>query len=227
MTRMWTPRRERIGIEVYAEQTDRKDGFWFFSDYIRRFQLNDKLIGRILIEGLPVTSRIGDQLARISNRDSELGGGIGFVLRCARLMGAPFDEENPPELHNWFSNPPEELWGKLALGVRGSGAKSPLHYWVEVARWTNPNNPRGINGIVRPYPNPLILRQIPLAYYTAQHFWCRRDPEFRKICTRILKMISEDLEWCAATEKEMDAWWDSVWAEHGDGTPSVTKLRHG
>ncbi len=224
MPRMWTPRRERIGIEVYTDLTSRGDGFWFFSDFIRRLRLNDKLIERILRKGLPVSSRLQDQLGRISNRDLGSGGSTGFIPRCARLMGAA--DERGPVLRNWFSNPPEELWVKLALGVRGSEAESPLRYWVDIPRWMDPNDPRGIKGIVRKYENPLILRHIPLAYYTAQEFWCGRDPEFREICTRILKMISEDLKWCAATVDEMDEWWDSVWSEHGDGTPSVTELRH-
>ena len=38
-------------------------------------------------------------------------------------------------------------------------------------------------------------------------------------------MIAMDLRWCAATVEEMDDWWDSVGAQRGDDTPSITKLR--
>ena len=132
----------------------------------------------------------------------------------------------PRTLPNWFSNPPENLWEKLALGVRSSEAEFSLHYWFEAPRSEDSANGSGkVKGIVRKYQNPMILRHIPLAYYAAQEIWCRRDPEARKIVTRILKMASEDLKWCAATVDEMDGWWDSVWSVHGDGTPSVTELQ--
>ena len=225
MPRMWTPRRERNGIEVYIHLTYDEDGFWFFDDFIWRLRLNRNLIERILGKGLPVSSRIGEKLERISNRDLGLIGSIAFIPRCASMMGVTVDL--PRTLPNWFSNPPGELWGKLALGVRSSEAEFPLHYWVEAPMSEDSANGSGkVKGIVRKYQNPMILRHIPLAYYTAQEIWCRRDPEARKIGTRILKMASEDLKWCAATVDEMDGWWDSVWSQHGDGTPSVTELRH-
>ena len=84
-------------------------------------------------------------------------------------------------------------------------------------------------GWVRRFPKQLILSHIPLAYYVAQELRCRRAPGFRVACSKILEMISEDLEWCAASVDEMDDWWDSVWESsfdvHRDGTGSVTELR--
>jgi len=222
MPRMWTPRRERIGIEVYIHLTYDEDGFWFFDDFIRRLKLNRNLIERILEKGLPVSSRIGEKLERISNRDVELEGSIDFFPRCASLLGVTVDL--PPALPNWFSNPSEELWGKLALGMRSSAVEFPLHYWFEVPR--SENGSGRVKGVVRKYQNPMILRHIPLAYYIAQEIWCRRDKNAREIGTRILDSISKDLKWCAATIDEMDGWWDSIWSQYGDDTPSVTKLRH-
>jgi hypothetical protein len=226
MPRMWTPEKERIGIEVYTLLTDNENGFWFFEDFIRRLRLNRDRIERILEKGLPISSRFADKLERISNRDLGLGQELGFIPRCASLMDV--EVTLPRTLPSWFSNPPEELWAKLALGVRGSEAEFPLRYWVEIPEWEDSANGSGrVKGIVRKYQSPMILRHIPLAYYTAQEIWCRRDPEARKIGTRILDMISKDLKWCAATVDEMDVWWDSVWSQCDDDTPSVTKLRHG
>ena len=222
MPRMWTPRRERIGIEVYIHLTYDEDGFWLFDDFIRRLELNRNLIERILEKGLPVSSRIGEKLERISNRDVELEGSIDFFPRCASLLGVTVDL--PPALPNWFSNPSEELWGKLALGMRSSAVEFSLHYWFEVPR--SENGSGRVKGVVRKYQNPMILRHIPLAYYIAQEIWCRRDKNAREIGTRILDSISKDLKWCAATIDEMDGWWDSIWSQYGDDTPSVTKLRH-
>lgn len=222
MARMWTPRRERIGIEVFAYMTAEEGGFWFFSDYKRRLGLNDKNIERILKNGLPISSRVClECLGRISDRDSV--NEAGFVSRCAILDGA---QEHRLPLPAWFSNPPDELWNKLALGVRGTGSGARLHYWIEPPRWKDPDATGKIHGIVRPHPDLLILRHIPLAYYAAQEFWSRRVLEWRPMCEWLLKMISKDLEWCGATAEEMDGWWDSMWAEHGDDTPSVTTLRH-
>jgi len=226
MPRMWTPRRERIGIEVYVHLTYDENGFWFFDDFIRRLRINRNLIERILGKGLPVSSRIREKLERISNRDLGLVGSIAFIPRCASLMGVTV--EMPLTLPKGFSNPPEELWEKLALGVRSSEAEFPLHHWVEVPRSDDSaNGSEKVKGMIWKYQNPMILRHIPLAYYTAQEIWCRRDPEARKIGTRILDIISKDLKWCAATVDEMDVWWDSVWSQCDNDTPSVTKLRHG
>ena len=228
MPRMWTPEKERVGIEVYTLLTDKEGSFWFFEDFIRRLRLNHKRIERILEKGLPISNRFAAELERISNRELGLGQTLGFIPRCAHLMDV--EVILPLTLPSWFSNPPEELWAKLALGVRGSEAEFPLRYWVEIPEREDSANGSGrVKGIVRKYQSPMILRHIPLAYYTAQEIWCRRDPEARKIGTRILDMISKDLKWCAATVDEMDVWWDSVWSqcERVDKPPSVTKLRHG
>ena len=80
MPRMWTPRRERIGIEVYIHLTYDEDGFWFFDDFIHRLRLNRNLIERILAKGLPVSSRI----ARL-RRAMDLSKG---QLGKKRLIGA-------------------------------------------------------------------------------------------------------------------------------------------
>ena len=225
MPRMWTPERERIGLEVYVLLTHEEGCFWFFDDFIHRLRLNRKRIDRILERGLPISNRFRDKLERISNRDLGLKQQFGFIPRCASLMGVGVSL--PRTLPNWFSNPPEELWANLALGVRGSQAEFPLRYWVEVPEWEDLANGSGkVKGMNWKYQNPMILRHIPLAYYTAQEIWCRRDENAREIGTRILDSISKDLKWCAATVDEMDGWWDSVWSQYGDDTPSVTKLRH-
>jgi len=227
-TRMWTPAKERMGIGVYANLTAHEHGFWFFTDFIRRLRLNDRLVERILEEGLPVSSQLRIQLRDISDRSQGSGGGNSeFIDRCARLMGA---SDLPPSTPSWLDNPPELEWRRLALSKRGSVESSKrgpvessiLHYWVKR---------QGGKGWVRRYSDPLIFRHIPIAYYIAQECWCRRIPEFRRICAEILQMIAEDLEWCAASVEEMDAWWDSAWksnySNHHDDTESVTKLRHG
>jgi hypothetical protein len=228
MPRMWTPEKERVGIEVYTLLTDNENGFWFFEDFIHRLRLNHKRIERILEKCLPISNRFAAKLERISNRDLEHGQQFRFIPRCASLMGDRFSL--PRTLPSWFSNPPEELWAKLALGVRGSEAEFPLRYWVEVPEWEDSANGSGrVKGIVRKYQSPMILRHIPLAYYIAQEIWYRRDDNAREVSTRILDMISKDLKWCAATVDEMDVWWDSVWSQckRVDKPPSVTKLRHG
>lgn len=262
--RMWTPRRERIGIEVFLYLSEAgEQGFWFFSDYIKRLGLNDKRIDTILRLGKPLSSRLFGV-----GPDEQCH---GFVTRCSRLMGDGDSESLVPV---WYSNPPPELWHKLALGVRGTATGSVLHYWVPRDRiaeireeieeiklreeeedpyaWAKEAGTEGDDefagplqelaeekvrleksgeekGWVRRFPNQLILSHIPLAYYVAQELRCRRAPNFRVTCSKILEMISEDLEWCAASVDEMDDWWDSVWGSsfdrHGDGTGSVTELR--
>tara|TARA_B100000929_G_scaffold244068_1_gene201906 strand:- start:46 stop:453 length:408 start_codon:yes stop_codon:yes gene_type:complete len=131
------------------------------------------------------------------------------------------DEDSEFVVPNWYSRPPEVLWRKLALGERGTNTGSILHFWVP--------HERGRKGRVRQYPNPLILSHVPLAYYVAQELWCRRENNFRVTCSQILEKIAKDLEWCAASVEEMDAWWDSAWESsfdvHRDKTASVTQLR--
>jgi hypothetical protein len=222
-TRMWTPAKERMGIEVYANFTARERGFWFFVDYIKRLGLNDRLVERILEEGLPVSSRLITQLRDSSDRSPGSGGGNReFIDRFDRLMGA--SGLLPPFTPPWLDNPPEPLWRRLALSKRGSVEDSPLHYWVMQQEG------EGGKGWVRRYSDPLIFRHIPIAYYIAQECWCRRIPGYRLICVEILQKIAEDLEWCAASVEEMDAWWDSTWklnySNHNDDTESVIKLRH-
>ena len=118
--RMWAPRRERIGIEVFASLSAAgEQGFWFFFDYIQRLGLNDERINRILRLGLPLNFRL------FSGGSDEQG--RGFVSRCSRLMG---DEDSEIVVPYWYSNPPEALWRKLALGERGTDTASVLHYWV-------------------------------------------------------------------------------------------------
>ena len=262
--RMWTPRRERIGIEVFANRSKAgKQGFWFFSDYIKRLGLSDKRIDTILRLGLPLSSRLFPV-----GEDQQCH---GFVTRCSRLMG---DGDSEIVVPAWYSNPPPELWHKLALGVRGTATGSVLHYWVPRDRgaeireeieeikkrekeedpyaWAKEAGTGGDDefadllqelaeekvrleksgeekGWVRRFPKQLILSHIPLAYYVAQELRCRRAPGFRVACSKILEMISEDLEWCAASVDEMDDWWGSVWESsfdvHRDGTGSVTELR--
>lgn len=255
--RMWTPRRERIGIEVFANRSKAgKQGFWFFSDYIKRLGLSDKRIDTILRSGLPLSSRL-----------FPVDGGQqcdGFVTRCFRLMGDGGPEIVVPA---WYSNPPPELLHKLALGVRGTATGSVLHFWVprdmeaeievkegeieeekkKAHAWAAEDDEFAdqlkelaeekirlkrsgeVKGWVRRYPDRLILSHIPLAYYVAQELRCRSSPGFRLACSKILEMISEDLEWCAASVDEMDDWWDSVWGSnfhiHGNRTGSVTELR--
>ena len=236
-TRMWTPAKERMGIEVYANLTARERGFWFFVDYIKRLGLNDRLVERILEEGLPVSSRLITQLRDSFDRSPGSGGGNSeFIDRFARLMGA---SGLPPSTPSWLDNPPEQLWRRLALSKRGSVEDSPLpvtspshrgilssilHYWVMQQEG------EGGKGWVRRYSDPLIFRHIPIAYYIAQECWCKRIPGYRLICVEILQKIAEDLEWCAASVDEMDAWWDSTWklnySKHNDDTESVIKLRH-
>ena len=221
-SRMWTPAKERMGIEVYANLTARGRGFWFFVDFVRRLGLNDRLVERILEEGLPVSSRLSTQLRDISNTSPGTGGGNSeFLDRCARLMETGGLPTSTP---SWLENPPEHLWRRLALRKRGSVEDTPLHYWVMQQEGG------GGKGWVRRYSDPLIFRHIPIAYYIAQECWCRRIPGYRLICVEILQKIAEDLEWCAASVEEMDNWWDSVWesnfGNHKDDTPSVTKLRH-
>jgi hypothetical protein len=219
--RMWTPERERIGIEVYLLLTHRERCFWFFDDFIHRMGLNRNRIERILEKPLPISRQSGNFLPEISNRDFGLNySHIGFIPRCSDILGVKMPLPN--RMPHWFENPEKE-WSKLALGVRDSESQFPLHYWEEVPEWEDSGR---IKGIVREYSSPLILRHIPAAYYIAQEIWCRRDDNAREICTRILEMIAMDLRWCAATVEEMDEWWDSVWSEHGDSTPSVTELRH-
>ncbi len=228
--RMWTPAKERMGIEVYANLTARERGFWFFVDFIRRLGLNDRLVDRILEKGLPVSSRLRTQLRDISDSSPGTGGGNRELLdRCARLMEAG---ELPESTPSWLENPPEPLWRRLALRKRGSVEDTPsegvdvgiLHYWVMQQEGG------GRKGWVRRYSDQLIFRHIPIAYYIAQECWCRRIPGYRVICVEILQKIAEDLEWCAASVEEMDEWWDSVWesnfSNHKDDTKSVTKLRH-
>jgi len=221
--RMWTPERERIGIEVYLLLTHRERCFWFFDDFIHRTRLNRDLIERILEKPLPISSRYKTHLSEISNRDFGLNSHLGFIPRCSEILGVktPLPDRMPP----WFEYPEKE-WSKLALSVRDSESQFPLHYWEEVPEWEDSGR---IKGIVKEYSSPLILRHIPAAYYLAQEIWCRRDDNAREICTRILEMIAMDLRWCAATVEEMDDWWDSVWAQQfcqsGDDTPSITKLR--
>jgi hypothetical protein len=219
---MWTPAKERMGIEVYANLTARERGFWFFVDFIKRLGLNDRLVERILEEGLPVSSRLTTQLRDGSDRSPGSGGGNSeFIDRLARLMGA---SGLPPSTPFWLDSPPEPLWRRLALSKRGSVEDSPLHYWV-----MQQEGEEG-KGWVRRYSDPLIFRHIPIAYYIAQECWCRRIPGYRLICVEILQKIAEDLEWCAASVEEMDAWWESTWesnySNHNDDTESVTKLRH-
>jgi hypothetical protein len=221
-TRMWTPAKERMGIEVYANLTSRERGFWFFGDYIKRLGLNDRLVERILEEGLPVSSQLTTQLRDISDLSPGSGGSNSeFIDRCARLMGA---SDLPPSTPSWLENPPPPLWRKLALSKRGSVEDSPLHYWVMQ------QESGGRKGWVRRYSDQLIFRHIPIAYYIAQECWCRRIPGYRLICVEILQKIAEDLEWCAASVEEMDTWWNSTWksnySNHNDDTESVIKLRH-
>ena len=228
--RMWTPAKERMGIEVYANLTARARGFWFFVDFVRRLGLNDRLVERILEEGLPVSSRLSTQLRDISDPSPGAGGGNSeFLDRCARLMEA---SGLPPSTPSWLDNPPAPLWRRLALRKRGSVEDTPpegvdvgiLHYWVMQQKGG------GRKGWVRRYSDPLIFRHIPIAYYIAQECWCRRIPGYRLICVEILQKIADDLEWCDASVEEMDAWWDSTWksnySNHNDDTQSVTKLRH-
>ena len=230
-SRMWTPAKERMGIEVYANLTARARGFWFFVDFIRRLGLNDRLVERILEEGLPVSSRLSTQLRDISDPSPGAGGGNSeFLDRCARLMAA--GELLPTSTPSWLENPPEPLWRRLALRKRGSVEDTPpegvdvgiLHYWVMQQEGG------GRKGWVRRHSDPLIFRHIPIAYYIAQECWCRRIPGYRLICVEILQKIAEDLEWCAASVEEMDDWWDYMWEssfdKHKDDTQSVTKLRH-
>ena len=80
-------------------------------------------------------------------------------------------------------------------------------------------------GYVRQHDFPILLRHIPLAYFIAQEFWNRRTPNYRSAAVRMLDLIASDLEWCASSVEEMDAWWESHWGEQTDGTPSVTTLR--
>lgn len=236
-TRMWTPAKERMGIEVYANLTARERGFWFFVDYIKRLGLNDRLVERILEEGLPVSSRLITQLRDSSDRSPGSGGGNReFIDRFARLMGA---SGLPPSTPSWLDNPPEPLWRRLALSKRGSVEDSPLpvtspsHRGIMSSRlhyWVMRQEGAGGKGWVRRHSNPLIFRHIPIAYYIAQECWCRRIPGYRLICVEILQKIAEDLEWCAASVEEMDAWWDSTWklnySKHNDDTESVIELRH-
>jgi len=236
-TRMWTPAKERMGIEVYANLTARERGFWFFVDYIKRLGLNDRLVERILEEGLPVSSRLITQLRDSSDRSPGSGGGNReFIDRFARLMGA---SGLPPSTPSWLDNPPEPLWRRLALSKRGSVEDSPLpvtspsHRGIMSSRlhyWVMRQEDAGGKGWVRRHSNPLIFRHIPIAYYIAQECWCRRIPGYRLICVEILQKIAEDLEWCAASVEEMDAWWDSTWklnySKHNDDTESVIELRH-
>lgn len=231
-SRMWTPAKERMGIEVYANLTARARGFWFFVDFVRRLGLNDRLVERILEKGLPVSSRLSTQLRDISDPSPGAGGGNSeFLDRCARLMEA--GELLPTATPWWLENPPEPLWRRLALRKRGSVEDTLpervdvgiLHYWVMQQEGD------GRKGWVRRYSDPLIFRHIPIAYYIAQECWCRRIPGYRLICVEILEKIAEDLEWCAASVEEMDDWWDYMWesnfGNHKDDTQSVTKLRHG
>ena len=226
--RMWTPERERIGIEVYLLLTQQERCFWFFDDFIHRMRLNRNLIERILEKPLPISKNFGKFLPEISNRDFGLNNShLGFIPRCCDILGVKVPLRNTMPL--WFENPEKE-WSKLALGVRDSESQFPLRFWEEVPEWNESDTDSGrIKGIVKEYSSPLILRHIPAAYYIAQEIWCRGDDNAREICTRILEMIAMDLRWCAATVEEMDDWWDSVWAqqfcESGDDTPSITKLR--
>jgi len=80
-------------------------------------------------------------------------------------------------------------------------------------------------GYVRRHASPILLRHIPMAYFIAQEFWNRRTPNYRAAAVRMLDLIASDLEWCAASVEEMDAWWESHWEQQTDGTPSVTTLR--
>jgi hypothetical protein len=236
-TRMWAPAKERMGIEVYANLTARERGFWFFGDYIKRLGLNDRLVERILEEGLPVSSQLTTQLRDSSDLSPGSGGSNReFIDRFARLMGA---SGLPPSTPSWLDNPPKPLWRRLALSKRGSVEDSPLpvtspsHRGIMSSRlhyWVMRQEGAGGKGWVRRHSNPLIFRHIPIAYYIAQECWCRRIPGYRLICVEILQKIAEDLEWCAASVEEMDAWWDSTWklnySKHNDDTESVIKLRH-
>jgi len=80
-------------------------------------------------------------------------------------------------------------------------------------------------GYVRRHAFPILLRHIPMAYFIAQEFWNRRTPNYRAAAVRMLDLIASDLDWCAASVEEMDAWWESHWEQQTDGTPSVTTLR--
>lgn len=226
MSKFWTPMRERIGIEVYLFLTHKEHCFWFFDDYLSRMRLNRERVERILEKSLPISKQFHHQLPQISDCQFGLNPSlIGFFPRCSDLFGVKV--QLPDRMPSWFENPEKE-WPKLALGVRGSESSFPLRYWVEVPEWEESDSASGrIKGLVREYSSPLILRHIPAAYYIAQEIWCRRDDNARKICSKILKYIAMDLEWCAATVEEMDAWWDDLWSRNEDGgTPSVTELRH-
>jgi len=217
--RIETPHHERLGLEIYCLLSERDRGFWFFSDFIKRFRLNPKDINKILSQGLPLSIQI---IHPVENINIITEHKRCFVDRCARIVGYPDDEL--PDLHFWFEYP-DELMNKLKLRVKGEDLEVKLHYWIPL---DSPSQKE--RGIVRPHRCGLKLLHIPLAYFTAQEIWCRRGDGFRDSCVKILKLIEEDLEWCSATVVEMDSWWDKLWESnrihHGDKSLSVTKLRH-
>ncbi len=220
-----TPMRERIGIEVYLSLTHQQHCFWFFDDYLQRLRLSPQNIERILQMSLPISKQFQQQLPQISDRNFGLNPSrVGFISRCSSIF--EFSVPLPQTLPSWFTNPPEVLWEKLALGIRKSESSFLLRYWVPVPEWDRSyNDSKKVQGLVREYPRPLILRHIPAAYFIAQEILSRGDNNARRECTRILEMIEKDLRWCAATVEEMDNWWNELWSENSDGTPSVTSLR--
>ncbi len=96
--------------------------------------------------------------------------------------------------------------------------------WIDSSPQREAVEPRW--GYVRRHPFPIMLRHIPIAYYIAQEFRNRRTPKHLLAAHMMLDLIERDLEWCSATVQEMDAWWDSVWAQNPDDTKSVTVLRN-
>ena len=213
-----TPRRERIGLEVYCHYTTQENGFWFVDDYFSRFGLNRVNLDRILLYRLPISNRVSVNLSRNLDYGSI---GFNFVRRCSKIyleegVEILFD----PKVINQIT---DDFWDKLSLASKSDNSIDRLHFWKEIEE---------NKGLIQPSSRGLILQHLPVAYFFAQQCWVGRVralPEWgswRKVCQEILRLIESDLKWCEMSFNEMNNWWDHWWEENGDGsTPSITTLQ--
>ncbi len=211
-----TPKRERIGLEVYCNYTIQQSGFWFIDDYFSRLGLNRKNVDYILSNKLPISKRVCVLFSRTLDYH-ELG--KNFLNKCSDIYLKNGKEiEIDSEFRELIS---EDFWREVSLRSRRDNSINRFHFWNEI-------NQR--KGQLQPTENGLFLQHIPVAYYFAQYCWRNKvqtkSPwnSWRIVCLEILRLIENDLHWCQIEFSELNSWWDEMWLRVGDGTPSVTEL---
>jgi len=232
--------RTRWCIETYVRMTCERRSFWFFSDFLNKFLVNELQADNHLSEGHPFNRLL--ILGDVEKRNE-------YIMKGNLESPKKVDESQVRSILGALSRQlgfdpwtdlgdllieevPDDIWDKIELRGKHDSEGVGLRYWVpyEDEERSEEGGEIWVSGGLRKQ-GLLHLSHIPVAYVVAQmiydHGLEKGIENHRHKAAKILGLIHADLDWCEADRATMDEWWEGVVATRkGSPESSVTRMGH-